>query len=405
MQLARSFWFGQLLLLAVWLGLIVAEWQHDALRRLPPTPRTSALTVASEYDYPTVIADDQLREVLQAIKPRFRGEKPRINHVDHALRFWGLAACFDDEQCLSGQEMRDILTSHPKFAAVWGTATEPLLRLTPSGVSVRTQDGPETASHIDHTLAGLAEVGTPVDFPIVTADGAVTYQDMLLDSFRSFQLNQVEYEWSAMTYASFFPHVKRWYSKDGQEITFDRLAGRLMREPLYRGVCYGNHRLYTLAVMLRIDDTHDILSRDVRDDVEHFLQDATNRLIQSQHADGHWDGLWSQPNGPVDDEADATSRAVQMMVTGHTLEWWAIAPANLHPPRETLVRAGQWLYRTIVEFDQADVDRYYTYLTHAGRALALWRGTTPEALACSGWLEGNSADSPSELMVSTLKPE
>ena len=127
--------------------------------------------------------------------------------------------------------MRDILTQHPKFAAVWGKTAEPLLQRTGSGVAVRTQDGPETASHIDHTLAGLAEIGTQLDFPIVTSDGTVTYREMLLDSFRSFQLNQIEYEWSAFTYASFFPHVKRWYSRDGQEITFDRLARRSMREP------------------------------------------------------------------------------------------------------------------------------------------------------------------------------
>ena len=79
----------------------------------------------------------------------------------------------------------------------------------------------------------------------------------------------------------------------------------------------------------------------------------------------------------------------------------AIETERLHPPRETLVRAGQWLYRTIVEFDTPDIEKYYTYLTHAGRALTLWRGKTPEALAASGWLENSSNDA---LMVSTVRP-
>ncbi len=397
---ARSFWSVQLVLAAVLLGFFVAEWQHSE-HRLAPIPRQTALTINPEYDYPTIIADDQLREVLNSVKPRLRRDQPRINHIDHALRLWGAGATFADEHCLSGEEMRDILTQHPEFAAVWGSTTEPLLQLTPSGVAVRTQDGPETASHIDHTLAGLAEVGTQLNFPIVTADGTITYQDMLLDSMESFQLNQVEYEWSALTYASFFPHAKQWFSSEGQQITFDRLADRLMREPLHRGVCYGNHRLYTLAAMLRIDDTHELLSSTVRDEVKAFLKNVTTRLFQSQHADGHWDGHWSDPNGPTHHEGEPTSLANQIMVTGHALEWWAIAPKELHPPRENLVRAGQWLYRTISGFDQADIDQYYTYLTHAGRALTLWRGTTPEALARSGWLDGIPVDSPNELQVSS----
>ena len=65
---ARRFWFVQLLLLATVLGIFVAQWQHDVHRQRPPTPRTTALSILPEYDYPAVIADDQLREVLQAVK-------------------------------------------------------------------------------------------------------------------------------------------------------------------------------------------------------------------------------------------------------------------------------------------------------------------------------------------------
>ena len=39
-----------------------------------------------------------------------------------------------------------------------------------------------------------------------------------------------------------------------------------------------------------------------------------------------------------------------------------------------MAAAGQWLVRTIDELSEEDVVEYYTFLTHAGRSLALWRG-------------------------------
>ena len=54
-----------------------------------------------------------------------------------------------------------------------------------------------------------------------------------------------------------------------------------------------------------------------------------------------------------------------------------MAPEELQPPREVMVRAGQWLAREIEVMDQETVLRNYTFLSHAGRALALWRGGFP----------------------------
>jgi hypothetical protein len=51
-----------------------------------------------------------------------------------------------------------------------------------------------------------------------------------------------------------------------------------------------------------------------------------------------------------------------------------MAPRESHPPRDTLVRAGQWLVATIEEMSDDTIAANYTFLSHAGRALALWRG-------------------------------
>jgi hypothetical protein len=42
-----------------------------------------------------------------------------------------------------------------------------------------------------------------------------------------------------------------------------------------------------------------------------------------------------------------------------------------------VIRAALWLSRAVLELDVVDIKRQYTFLSHAGRALALWRGDFP----------------------------
>jgi hypothetical protein len=355
--------------------------QIDSLKSLPE-PRNDPHVVRPLYDEPAVVTDDQLRRVLKKLEPRLRVPQPKINHADHALRFWGVEATVDSPEALSGEELRDLLLDNRRFNKMWEGEAPPLLIRDTKGVGVRTQEGAATASHVDHTLACLAEAGTPLDYVVHTADGETTVRDLLMRSLKVFALDQPEYEWSALAYTLYLPPTTRWYTSDGQEITFDRLAKRLMREPLSRGVCAGNHRLHALAVMLRVDEQTKILSDQMRRRIIAHLQEATRRLVDHQHRDGYWDTDWADK--PADDErvddegVDRLSKRI--LATGHALEWWALAPAETLPPRETLVRAGQWLARTIEELDDQQVRDYYTFLTHAGRALALWRGDFPAAL-------------------------
>ncbi len=350
-------------------------------RELPPV-RTTPLTVEPGYDYEVVVSDEQLRRVLTKLVPRDYGAETRINNVDHALRFWGKEATFEDPKLLSGEEMRRLLVDYEQFTAKYGTEKPPLLMDQEPGVRVRVQEGTTTSSHVDHTLATLAEVGTPLTFPIRTPARQTTFGEILRQSLRDFSLNQIEYEWSGLSYVLFLPPNKSWVTSEGQQVSFDLLAKRIMRQDMPQGVCYGNHRLFTLAIFLRVDQLDPatpILSPECRQEILEYLDGITALLVRHQHPDGFWNVDWpfeaADSSEPSDREGDSLERRI--LVTGHALEWWAMAPRELHPPRPVLVAAGQWLVKSIDGLTEDQTKSYYTFLTHAGRALTLWRGKHP----------------------------
>ena len=94
-------------------------------------------------------------------------------------------------------------------------------------------------------------------------------------------------------------------------------------------------------------------------------------LSRSQAAEGYWTRRW--PYGAAA-KTDKASLSDKILVTGHHLEWLALAPAEIHPPREQLVRAAQWLAWAMLEVDDAQLAKSYGPFSHAARALCLWRG-------------------------------
>lgn len=360
-------------------GAAWAAWRverHYAERALP-VPLNEPLKVAPLYDEPGVVSDEQLVRVLTRLRPRLRGPQPKINLVDHSLRFWGIEAVFADPKCLSGVEMLDLLLDHRQYSQAWGDKALPLLIDNPDGISIRTQEGEATASHVDHTLASLSEVGITLDYPVITPGGETELRRALEWSLRQFSLNQVEYEWSALAYVLYMPDAKRWFSTEGQVITFDLMAERIMRQKPNMGVCFGNHRNHALVMLLRVDDEHDTLSEAGRQRIIEYLKGITALFVANQHEDGYWDQNWPGSEGENLAGTGAVPMADRMLATGHVLEWWALAPQEVHPPKEVLFRAGQWLSGAIEGLSEKELEASYVFLTHAGRALALWRGRFP----------------------------
>jgi hypothetical protein len=370
--------------------VLLAAYRSQAIlgdRSLPPL-RPESLKIDLQCDNPAVVTDDQLRRVLLRLRPVNRGAENRVNEIEHALRLWGSEADFGDPAFLTGMELRSLLTDHRHFAQMYGSDELPLLMDEDNGVGIRTLEGPRTSAHADHTLSVLTEVNTPLDFPVVTPTRRTSFREIVERSLREFSLNQIEYEWSIAAYAVYLPPVTRWRTSEGQEVTFDRLAVRIMRESLPRGVCLGNHRLYTLVVLLRIDDQFPILSPEMRIEITEFLRRATVMLVQHQHPDGFWNDLWpfETPGSSAASDRVGDRLAERLIATGHALEWWAMAPPELHPPRSVLAAAGQWLVKTVDSLTDGEIHENYVYLTHVGRALAIWRGQE----AFDAWIRLNA---------------
>ena len=382
-SLRRRRRIGLILSQFVLLGVLIISsgfaWNNsrETLPRLPEF-RNQPLEILPHYDDPRVVTNEQLLRVLSRLEPALGQSKPKINYVDHALRFWRAAIQFGDPNCVSGPRMRELLVDDSVLREAWGEETLPLLIPTDTGVAVRMQEGLASASHLDHTLATLAEVGTPLDYPLQTRQGSATVEDLLRHAVLNFSVNQSEYEWTSLALALYAPHAERWSTRERQSVDFNVLAHRLMRQRLAQGVCEGNHRLYTLVILLRVDDEHAILESATREEILAHLTDATRRLMATQSPEGYWEATWAgdETAGTTSNPADVQRERI--LATGHALEWWAMAPDSLHPSKESIARAGQWLVREIESMSPDSIRNQYTFLTHAGRALSLWRGEFPD---------------------------
>ncbi len=346
-------------------------------------PRETALTIDPLYDDPEVVSDEELAAVLAKIRPKFAREKLKSNHVEHALRTWWLNAKFRDPKVMSGEALKDFLVDHGQFLASWGEGVKPILQDRPNGVAIRWGKEECASVHHDHWLASLTEAGIQLHDPVFVppsrrypSNRRREIADVLQEALRDFRLDESEVEWSALAFGLWIAPQKTWTTRDGRELSFDLLAERLMRGHKRFGVCSGTHRVYSLMVLVRLDDEHDILSDARREEIMEHLRSVRDLITASQFPDGHWPSNWSEG-------ADALTKPAsdelfkKVIATGHHLEWLAIAPPELHPPREQILKAADWAIQTTVEQSESDILQRYTFFSHVGNALALWRKTHP----------------------------
>lgn len=332
------------------------------------------------YDDPGIVTDEELRDVLAKVRPQFDMRELQPNYVEHALRAWGATIEFDDPAIMDGPQLVEFLTDYGAHLASWNAVEQarPLLVERPDGIAINWGREPGESVHHDHWLACLTEAGVPLETPIFgPSRRGDTLEDALQEAVRDFDPNERETEWSVMAFGFWLPpdHTS-WVNRDGRRIDFDLLAETLMRGHKRFGVCGGTHRVYSLMVLLRLDDRFKILSPAMRDAVYEHLRTVRDLITLSQHEDGCWGSDW--PDGAAARSSPLDEPAYRRVIaTGHHLEWLAIAYPDLHPNREVIRQAADWLVTTVRATPQEELMGQYTFFSHVGNALALWRKTHP----------------------------
>jgi hypothetical protein len=356
-------------------------------------PRSEPWVITPQQTEPRIATDEQLAEVLNRVTPPTDKEAMTNNFV-HALRLWGPQADFHDPKIPTGNELRQYILDDAEFRKFAGHQAEPLFYYGHDGLNVRSFDEriahrPSSSFHTDDLLATLAETGTPLDTTLRLRGGdEATVRELLNDSLRRFHPERFEYEWTAIVYGRYVFPLRQWKNKYGTRIDADLLVDELVTPAHGLGPCNGLHRLEALAVLYRADQQAQVLSPRTKRRMLQYMKRVSDLLVTSQSPEGFWDRNW--PTGKTTPQDKQLSVYDKLLVTGHQLEWLALAPDDVQPPRETIVRAGQWLVRTLTEMDQKDIVKAYGPYSHAARALCLWRGVEPY----DAWLAGQAGQSP-----------
>lgn len=345
--------------------------------------RAAPLVIAPRYNEPRVVTDEQLAAVLDRVKPPTRPLK--TNNMVHALRLWGPEADFHDPAIPTGRQMRDYILDDAVYRQFAGEIAPPIFYRDAHGIAVRSFDDAvahrNTSSyHADDLLATLAETGTPLSTPLHLRDGKATVGELLNDSLQRFHLDRFEYEWAMIAYARYVFPQRQFRNQWGERVSVDQLVDEAIGPSLELGPCNGLHRLEALAVLYRADEQQPVLRNRTKLKMLNHMRRVSDLLVSSQSPEGFWTRQWPQGEAANGDPTKANrsdGMYDKILVTGHHLEWLALAPEEVQPPRENVVRAGQWLTRTLLEMDEADLIEAYGPYTHAARALALWRSKDP----------------------------
>ena len=341
-------------------------------------PREKPWMITPLYNDPNIISDEELAAVLKRVRPRFFPKQLKSNYVEHAIRMWGVDATFQDPRVMSGRQMLDYLTDYGKQLASWGDDVEPMFKDVPHGIQVEWGRKQGVSVHHDHWLACLTESGVSLNEPIFTPGDRAhqTIKDVLRQAMYDFRIDERETDWSVMSFGSWLPPQKSWPVAEGRQVSFDILADRLMRGHLRYGTCAGTHRVFSLMALLRIDDEYDIVSDEIRARIIERLKEVRDCLMECQYEDGHWPyDWWNGAEAITHPEEHPEYRKV--IATGHHIEYFSVAPKELHVPHDQILKAARWAIKKTIEAPDEEIFDNYTFYTHVANGLSWWRQVSP----------------------------
>ncbi len=224
--------------------------------------------------------------------------------------------------------------------------------------------------HAFQTIAALGEAGVASSQTIEVNGEEVPLSDAI--RWIANNLNtSLEIEWGVVALGLYLAPGSNWVNKFGQPLDFDVLCEWLCERPLGKGSCFGTHNLYALAVLLLCDEKEKIISTNTRKRAVKYLETSLICLEHSQASSGGWNRNWF--GGIMDHHSDEQlpPTHVELLVTGHQLEWLALAPPELAKKTEMIEKASMFLANAILEESTAAIERLFCPFSHAGSALSL----------------------------------
>lgn len=358
--------------------------------RILNQPRTARAT----SDFRAVVDLCQLSAIMAKAAPiSSKPGKITILHATHALRLWGrgpglVSGRFsphgevDDLYVVAGPEILDILVSEEEFLKMY-PASVPLLSRDSRGIKVRANGGSPSASetsnwpdcerHIDKNISVFGEIDLHSNFPASSEGKLGTISDMIRSSLWNFTPSQ-EIEFTCKAYLYYLETDTEWTTKRGISFDLKSLVKMQTRRNWAETSCAGTHICHNLALAMAIDRDEPFLGEELRNELANKLIEYSTALEKFQREDGSWPSGWMVGSEETRLSELEGERIARLRVAGHHLEWIAIAPPELRPKKDTIVKAIMYAQKEFAEWSYSDIKNSYPVITHGARALLLLSG-------------------------------
>lgn len=363
--------------LAAFAAIWLAGWKSAS----QGAPDQRAVRIRTEPHQPVRRADSassgsaaagpRLAAVWSKLKPR---NIPRWTEYVHAYRLWSETASPPVwEETPFEQPLFDAEAATRVFSSTIQIATTHGLIYRPWDPRLRDQGD----SHVDYTLHVLADTGTPSSRAIAIKDELRSVADVVQAALANYSTVQ-EQEFTAVALARYLEPGAIWTNKYGQRCSLNDLCQRLCRQSLREGACFGCHRLYALAYLLQMDGEQPILNGETRQLAMAALQEALEILGTSQRKDGSWPASEFESRQATAERTPTAvlrgkdSRVSDLSLTAHTLEWLALAPADVHLDQHAIDAACAYLVADTLDCPDSLVEAHYPAFCHVGCALRDW---------------------------------
>lgn len=301
----------------------------------------------------------------------------------HVLNAHGLDGQFQSSLIGSSQQLLRLFTNDAAGRAYFGA---PVIFRTRSGLRVRSSpdDGAAREKHYDQTLGCFAQLGLPLSLPIQVGGASLALRDLLRDSIASFDLRQVEIEWTAIAFTAYLPPHRSWVNKFGDHFSFDQLADELERRDLTKASCCGCHVVEAMLQLLRVnEEVATVLTPAVRDRLAARLQTLVRAVAAEQASDGSWGPRWFGASGSQAATAWPDTQRVEarLLATSHLAHLLMNLPPRLALGDDRLQRSLEWLDDQLKDVDQGFVQENFCPCSHGAWVLRI----------ASSWVSMDSA--------------